>query len=95
MDCPHCGTYNPAGRETCWRCDRELPKPKRSKKRDPQKTAQIWLYVAVAVFFIFTIAQTCGVKLPFGQVPREEQGPSGHLLRRPPIAYQIEASLDI
>lgn len=97
MDCPNCGTYNPEGRDTCWRCDKELPTPKPRKKKDPQKTAQIWLYVAVAVFFIFTIAQTCGVKLPFGPQapPQQEQGPTGYLRRRTPVAYRIEASLDL
>lgn len=91
MNCPHCGTYNPEGRETCWRCDKELPKPKPQKKKDPQKSARVWLYVAIAVFFIFTMMQMCGVKLPFGpQVPQQQQEPSGYLPSRAPIVYQVE-----
>ena len=91
MDCPNCGTYNPEDRTVCWRCDKELPKPKQVKKRNPQKSAQMWLYVAIAVFFVITILQTCGVKLPFGpQSP--ESGPEGYLPSRPPVVYLIRAA---
>jgi len=82
MDCPYCGAYNPEGRTTCWRCDRELPKPKPKKKRDPQQTAKLWLYIALAIFFVITILQTCGFRLPGSPQPPQspqQQGPSGHL----------------
>lgn len=59
----------------CWRCDKELPKPKPQKKRNAQQNAQIWLYVIVAVFLVLTLMQTCGVKLPFGtQAPTKAPG---------------------
>jgi len=77
MDCPKCGTYNPEDRTTCWRCDAELPKPKPVKKKDPQKNAQMWLYVIVAVFLVITLLQTCGVELPFGS--RSPIEPTGHV----------------
>ncbi len=78
MNCPNCGTYNPDDRTVCWRCDKELPKPKPQKKRNPQKSAQTWLYVIVAVFLVLTLMQTCGVRLPFGgQAPA--QPPEGRL----------------
>ena len=38
MDCPNCGVYNPEDRMVCWRCDRELPKPEKPKrKQDPRR----------------------------------------------------------
>ena len=87
MNCPNCGTYNPEDRETCWRCDKPLPKPQEKKKRDPQKSAQTWLYIAIAVFFLFTILQMCGVT-KIG-APSQQQ-PSGYHLEIPAVAYQIE-----
>lgn len=88
MNCPNCGTYNPDERDVCWRCDKPLPKRKEVKKRDPQKSAQMWLYVAIAVFFLISIAQACGVKLPFGpQTPAE---PSGYVPLRPAIVRQVD-----
>jgi len=90
MDCPNCGTYNPEGRETCWRCDKPLPKPKAVKKKNPQKSAQTWLYVAVALFAVITVLQMCGFKIP-GMGGAE---PEGHLQERPAIVYQVpEGSL--
>jgi len=89
MNCPSCGTYNPEDREVCWRCDKPLPKPKPQKKKDPQKTARTWLYVAIAVFLVITILQTCGFSLPFGsQSPAEE--PSGYLGPRAPIVHLVD-----
>ena len=80
MKCPYCGAYNPEDRTTCWRCDRELPKPKPQKRRDPQKSAQTWLYVIIAVFLVYTLLQMCGVNLPFmPQVPGATE-PTGGLL---------------
>jgi len=90
MNCPHCGTYNPEDREVCWRCDKPLPKPKPQKKKDPQKSARIWLYVAIAVFLVITILQTCGFSLPFGPQSPAEQGPSGYLGPRAPIAHLVD-----
>ena len=50
MDCPNCGVYNPEGRQVCWRCDHELPKPEEPKKRgaDAARTRrQMWILVGV------------------------------------------------
>ena len=88
MNCPNCGTYNPEDRTTCWRCDKELPRPKPQKKKDSRKTAQMWLYVAIAVFFVFTILQTCGVKLPFGPQPPQET-PGSYLVPRSPVVSLV------
>ena len=91
MNCPNCGTYNPEDRDVCWRCDKELPKPKPEKKRTPQQNAQIWLYVLVGVFLLFTLLQTCGVRLPWSQQPAQPQGPDGHLEQRAPVAVALTA----
>ena len=91
MNCPNCGTYNPEDRTTCWRCDRELPKPKPQRRRNPQKTAQTWLYVIIAVFLFYTLLQTCGVSLPFmPQAPSPAQ-PGGSLVPQvpPPAALGV------
>jgi len=64
MNCPECGTFNPDDRQKCWRCDADLPTPKPAKKRNPQRSAQIWLYIAIAIFAVVTILQTCGVSVP-------------------------------
>lgn len=90
MNCPNCGTYNPEGRDICWRCDKPLPKPKAQKKKDPQKTARTWLYIAIAAFIVITILQTCGFRLPFGPQPPQEQEPSGYSGSSPPIARLVE-----
>jgi hypothetical protein len=82
MNCPHCGTYNPEDRTICWRCDKELPKPKPKKERNPQ-TAQIWLYVLVAVFLVFTLAQSCGLFKGFAP----QATPSGLRSPRAPLVY--------
>ncbi len=50
MDCPNCGVYNPEGRTVCWRCDKELPKPKEPKKRDPGAAMRrMWILILVAL----------------------------------------------
>jgi predicted nucleic acid-binding Zn ribbon protein len=50
MDCPNCGVYNPEGRQVCWRCDQELPKPKEPKKRSRgMTTGRVWLMVALGL----------------------------------------------
>lgn len=68
----------------CWRCDRELPKPQPQKRRNPQRTAQTWLYVIIAVFLVYTLLQVCGVSLPFTpQAPGPEQ-PGGSLFPQVP-----------
>ena len=87
MECPNCGTYNPEGRDVCWRCDKPLPRPKPKKKKDPQRSARTWLYVAIAAFFVITILQTCGFKLPFGA---QEQQPSGRSGPQTPIVCLTE-----
>lgn len=76
MDCPNCGVYNPQERETCWRCNTELPKKQPEKKRNPQQSARLWLYVAVAIFAAFTMLRMCGVGTPWDAPP--EQGPASH-----------------
>ncbi|HHX44083.1 MAG TPA: hypothetical protein GX714_08890 [Chloroflexi bacterium] len=93
MNCPNCGTYNPEGRTTCWRCDKELPKPKPQKRRNPQKSAQTWLYVIVAVFLVYTLLQMCGVPLPFGTQAPIPAEPSGGLLPSMPPPAALGALL--
>jgi hypothetical protein len=93
MDCPNCGTYNPEGRETCWRCDAVLPKPKPQKKRDPQKSAQNWLYVAIAIFLVITILQSCGFKLPFGLQRPEVPSPGSQMPGRPHTVYEVRSEI--
>jgi len=69
QDCPNCGVYNPAGRTKCWRCGEELPLPK-PKKKKKTLTPQHWLYIAMALFIIISIAQLCGVpKITEGTTP--------------------------
>jgi len=56
MDCPNCGVYNPEGREVCWRCDKELPKPKEPKKRTQAMTSRrVWLMLAAFVVLWFLV----------------------------------------
>ena len=86
MKCPNCGTYNPEDRTICWRCDQELPKPKPQKRRNPQKTAQTWLYVIIAVFFVYTLLQTCGFRLPSAPQTPSSGEPGGWLLPQTPPA---------
>ena len=80
MNCPKCGTYNPEDRTHCWRCETELPKPKPVKKKNPQKRAQVMLYVLLAIFVIFSLLQMMGFNLPFGFGVPSQVEPSGHLL---------------
>jgi hypothetical protein len=89
MNCPNCGVYNPEDRTVCWRCDKELPKPKPKKTRNPQ-SSQIWLYVIIAIFLIFTLAQTCGVKTPFSPQTPQQDKPSGYLAPHAPLARWID-----
>ena len=51
MDCPNCGVYNPEGRQVCWRCDKDLPKPQKPKKpADPAKRMrQMWIILGIAL----------------------------------------------
>ncbi|MGQ9597788.1 MAG: hypothetical protein ACUVWZ_00050 [Anaerolineae bacterium] len=51
MDCPHCGVYNPEGRQVCWRCDQELPKTQELKKQmDPVARARrMWIVAMIAL----------------------------------------------
>ena len=59
MDCPNCGVYNPEDRHVCWRCDKELPRPKPEKKRknDPV-LAQRRMWIIVAVVLVIWILMT-------------------------------------
>lgn len=59
MDCPNCGVYNPEGRQVCWRCDRELPRPQEPRKRPPDPNAalrRMWILVGIAllIFLLLT-----------------------------------------
>ena len=90
MNCPNCGTYNPDDRTVCWRCDKELPKPKPQKKRNAQQNAQKWLYIIVAIFLVLTLMQTCGVRLPFGN-----QTPSGYVAPGSPTALYAATQVGI
>jgi len=50
MDCPNCGVYNPEERQVCWRCDKELPKPKERKKKTPFLTPfRMWLLLGIGL----------------------------------------------
>lgn len=51
MDCPNCGVYNPADRIVCWRCDQELPKPQKPKKKKDSTMAmrRMWIIVGIAI----------------------------------------------
>jgi predicted nucleic acid-binding Zn ribbon protein len=58
MNCPNCGVYNPEDRTVCWRCAKELPKPvEPPKKKDPRKRLQIYLWIAIVVFFGILVLQ--------------------------------------
>lgn len=86
MDCPFCGTYNPEGREKCWRCNKELPRPKEpEKKKDPRKRAQVYLWVAIALFALLSAVQLCG--LPQTDSDTQGQTPSGSLTLPPIVTY--------
>jgi len=63
MDCPNCGVYNPEGRAVCWRCDKELPKPKEPKKKSPAMTTRrVWLMVGAGILLWFLLTY---VAVPF------------------------------
>lgn len=53
MDCPECGTWNPADKDVCWRCQTELPKPAEPKpKRQTFGGLPIWVWVALILLFV-------------------------------------------
>jgi len=59
MDCPNCGVYNPEERTVCWRCDKELPKPKEpKKKRGDPATMQRRIWILVGIVLIIWILLT-------------------------------------
>jgi predicted nucleic acid-binding Zn ribbon protein len=58
MDCPNCGVYNPEDRTVCWRCDKELPKPKEPKKKRDPATAQRRIWILVGIVLIIWILLT-------------------------------------
>ncbi len=90
MNCPNCGTYNPDEREVCWRCDKPLPKPETKKKRDPQKSAQTWLYVVVAVFLLITVLQMCGFKVPgLPSSTQPQSQPGGYVAPESPATCSL------
>ncbi|NLE76944.1 MAG: hypothetical protein GX605_09360 [Chloroflexi bacterium] len=55
-DCPNCGTWNPDDKKKCWRCDAEMPPPPPPK---PARRPVNWVWVAAALFLLFTLAQSC------------------------------------
>jgi predicted nucleic acid-binding Zn ribbon protein len=72
MDCPNCGVYNPEGRQVCWRCDHELPKPQESKKRarDPERARRrIWILVGIALLIWIVLTWLMPLLLGGGAVP--------------------------
>jgi predicted nucleic acid-binding Zn ribbon protein len=71
MDCPNCGVYNPEGRMVCWRCDRELPKPKEPKKRrdSAQAMRRMWIIVAIMVFLWLLLSWLLPLLLGGGGAP--------------------------
>jgi hypothetical protein len=69
------------------------PKPKPQKRRNPQKSAQTWLYVIVAIFLVYTLLQMCGVPLPFGPQAPNPAAPSGGLLPSLPPPAALGAFL--
>jgi predicted nucleic acid-binding Zn ribbon protein len=72
MDCPNCGVYNPEGRQVCWRCDQELPKPKEPKKRSPgMTTARVWLMVGLGLllWILLTWLLPMLLRSPAGPTP--------------------------
>jgi predicted nucleic acid-binding Zn ribbon protein len=66
MECPNCGVYNPEDRKVCWRCDKPLPKPEPLKKRNPRRTSQVWLYIALAAAIVIPLLRFCGDAVPPG-----------------------------
>jgi hypothetical protein len=60
MNCPNCGVYNPEDRKVCWRCDLPLPKPQPPRKRSPQITSRVWLYIALAGLTVVSLLRVCG-----------------------------------
>ena len=58
MDCPECGTWNPDDKTQCWRCLKELPKPKPAKKKRVINP-MTWIWVFAAIMTVFLIVQAC------------------------------------
>ncbi len=57
MDCPNCGVYNPEERTVCWRCDRELPRPRTEKRRRSTGPARrTWLILGIALLVWLLLA---------------------------------------
>lgn len=83
MDCPNCGTFNPEGRTTCWRCNQELPAQTPIKRRDPQRSARLWLYVAIVALVGSTLVRLCGIKLPGTE-------PAGYVQPSVPVFVQLD-----
>jgi hypothetical protein len=72
MDCPNCGVYNPEDRMVCWRCNQELPKPEKPKKRsaDPEALRRrMWLIVVVVIVVWVVINWLLPVLLGGGGTP--------------------------
>ncbi|MGD8819415.1 MAG: hypothetical protein PVF67_04850 [Anaerolineae bacterium] len=72
MDCPNCGVYNPEDRTVCWRCDQELPNPKKPKNRstDPDMLRRrMWLIVGIVIIVWVVITWLLPVLLGGGGTP--------------------------
>jgi predicted nucleic acid-binding Zn ribbon protein len=60
MDCPQCGTWNADDRTVCWRCNTELPKPKKEPKRRRGLawSPRTWWLIILAILVLW-IVMTC------------------------------------
>jgi hypothetical protein len=70
MDCPNCGVYNPEERTVCWRCDKELPKPKPTKKKDPASgMRRMWIIIGIILVVWIVITWVVPILTGGGGVP--------------------------
>lgn len=82
MDCPNCGTWNPNDKKQCWRCDAPLPEPEEPKKK---RKPISWIWWAVILFVLFTLAQACWAFQARQQAP--SPAPMGY--HAPPAAVWV------
>jgi hypothetical protein len=53
----------------------------------------MWLYVAIAVFLVITVLQSCGVELPFGLQRPAAPAPGSQLPATPHVVYQMQVEV--
>lgn len=68
MNCTKCNTWNPDDKQVCWRCQAELPKPVEKK---PKRTLTfgglpVWMWIALAIFFVVMVLGQCVMMPPPG-----------------------------